>query len=71
MNIRDWDEADALTADSTRRTEAHHGETRGGKPGPFRFTHRDGTAQPGARLRIVAAPGGVAFVEVEPAMERK
>ena len=68
MNIRGWDEADALTADSTRSTEAHHGETRGGKPGPYRFTRRYGT---GARLRIVAAPGGVAFVEAEPAMERK
>lgn len=52
-------------------TEAHHGKTRGGKHGPYRFTHRYGTGEPGARLRIVAAPGGVAFVEAEPAMERK
>lgn len=52
-------------------TEAHHGKIQGGKPGPYRFTHRYGTGEPGARLRIVAAPGGVAFVEAEPAMERK
>lgn len=49
-------------------TEAHHGKIQDGKPGTYRFTHRYGS---GARLRIVAAPGGVAFVEAEPAMERK
>jgi hypothetical protein len=52
-------------------TEAHHGKTRGVNPGPYPLTYRYGTGRPDVRLRIVAAPGGVAFVEAEPAMERK
>lgn len=37
---------------------------------PHPSARQNGTSRPGARQRIVPAPGGVAFVEVEPATER-
>ena len=43
--------------------EPRHANFRNGKPGPYPADRRNGAAERGARLRIVAAPGGVAFVE--------
>lgn len=43
------------------------------RPGDVPPLHvsRNGTGEPGARLRIVPAPGGAAFVEDKPASERR
>jgi hypothetical protein len=43
--------------------EQWHGNSRKEGPDPHRFTHRNHASKPGSRLRIVAALGGVAFVE--------
>ena len=43
-------------------TDTHHGKSRHGRLGPRPSDHRNGKDEPGVRLRLVAAPGGVAFV---------
>jgi hypothetical protein len=43
--------------------ERRHGNHRKEEPGPRRSTPRNHARIPGPRLRVVAAPGGVAFVE--------
>ena len=47
--------------------ERWHGDSRKEGPGPRRSTRGSHTSEPAPRLRIVAAPGGVAFVEESPA----
>lgn len=59
-----------------RLDEFHQYRDRPGKaperPGkvPRLPARQSGKVGPGVRLRMVAAPGGVAFVEDEPAIER-
>jgi hypothetical protein len=59
----------------TARQAAYAGtEPRGYKPlnsksGPQNPDRRNGTSESGARLRMVPAPGGVAFVEDKPTSE--
>lgn len=43
--------------------ERRHGDSRKKGPGPRRSAPGNHTRVPGPRLRVVAAPGGVAFVE--------
>ncbi len=49
--------------------ERHHDGSRNRGGGPNHSARRNGTGRAGARLRIVAAPGGVAFVEDKPALK--
>jgi hypothetical protein len=43
--------------------ERRHGDHRKEGPGPSRSTPRNHARVSGPRMRVVAAPGGVAFVE--------
>ena len=49
--------------------ERHHDGSRNSESGPNHSARHNGTGRAGARLRIVAAPGGVAFVEEVPSVE--
>ena len=49
----------------------HHRRPREGREGPpYPAAHRGATAVPRARLRVVRVPGGFAYVEERPGMER-
>lgn len=47
-------------------TERHHETSPNRESGPYPSVRWNRAGRAGARLRIVAAPGGVAFVEDEP-----
>jgi hypothetical protein len=48
------------------RNRALHDGSRNGEQGPNPSDRRNGKGEPGVRLRVVAAPGGVAFVGDSP-----
>ena len=62
MSVGDWYGADKLPADLTSRRHTND-RSRNGTPGPYPSARRNGLGERVARLRIVPAPGGFAFVE--------